>query len=89
MAVSFKPLHDYVLIRPDKEESVTSAGILMPTKEEDRKDKGTVVSFGQDVMDKLTEGSHVAFRQWPREELEISGEKFLLTKFENIIGIYE
>lgn len=87
MEIKFKVLNEYVLIRPDKEETVTKSGILTPTKEDDRKDKGVVVNAQEGSAVKA--GDHVAFRQWPREEIELDGEKFFLTKFENIIGIYE
>lgn len=84
---TFKPLQDYVLIRPDKVEEKLASGLFVPTKDEQRKDKGVVVAVGPEV-DFLAEGQTVAYRQWYKEDIEIAGEGLILTKKENIIGIY-
>lgn len=85
---TFKPLHDYVLIKPEQEEQVTKGGLLMPTKDETKRDHGVVVAVGGDVT-AVKAGDRVMLRKWQKEDVDIDGVTHILIKVENIFGIYE
>lgn len=86
--VSVKPLGENVLVRPEKAEQKTAAGIYLPeTAKEERSQFGTVVAIGESDKIKVKAGQKVIFRLYGGEEITVSGEKYLLTSYKDILAI--
>lgn len=84
------PLFNKVLIRPveEKKEEVTKSGIILPGNK-DKKPPiiGTVQAFGPEVKADIQEGDQVVFSEYGFDPIEIDGEKYLIGKDEDILGV--
>lgn len=86
--VSVKPLGENVLVRPEKAEQKTAAGIYLPeTAKEERSQFGTVVAIGESDKIKVKAGQKVIFRLYGGEEITVQGESYLLTSYKDILAI--
>lgn len=46
-----RPMHDYVLVRREKAEKVSTGGIIIPEEAQAKADRGTVISTGPGRID--------------------------------------
>ena len=96
--MNIKPLADYVLIEPIKEEEKTQSGIILPqTAEKERPEQGKVVAVGSGKRDKngqiipveVKVGQKVLFTKYGPNEIKIDGKEYLNAKEEDILAILE
>lgn len=96
--MQIKPLADYVLIEPIKEEEKTKTGILLPdTAEKERPEQGRVIAVGPgkknskgDVIKlEVKEGDRVLFTKYGPNEIKVEDKEYLITKEEDILAILE
>src|SRR5690606_2723388 len=95
--MSFRPLHDRVLVRRVKEEEKTKGGIIIPdtAKEKPQEGKGVAVGSGARGEDgKVTPrdvkaGDRILFGKWSGTEVTIDGEDLIIMKESDILGIVE
>lgn len=90
-----QPLHDTVLVKPDKQEEKIGS-LYVPDKHKEAPTKGTVIGAGKGRWEKDTfvpnpvkEGDRIMFVAYSGLETEYEGEKYLLIKQANIFGIIE
>ena len=93
-----KPLADYVLIEPIKEQERTKTGILLPdTAEKDRPEQGKVIATGPGKKDKtgkfipleVKTGDKVLFTKYGPNEIKVEDKEYLIAKEEDILAILE
>jgi chaperonin GroES len=96
--IGIKPLADYVLIEPIKEEEKTKAGILLPeSAEKEKPEKGKVVAVGPGRRDEkgnlvpvsVKVGDVVLFKKYGPDEIKVEGKEYLICKEEDILAIIE
>ena len=95
--MTFKPLHDRVLLRRLESESKTSGGIIIPDTAKEKPAQAEVVSVGTGVRDEhgklqplaVNVGDIVLFSKWSGSEVTINGEELLVVKESDIMGILE
>jgi chaperonin GroES len=96
--MKIKPLADYVLIEPIKEEEKTKSGILLPeTAEKERPEEGKVVAVGPGRMTdegkiiplSVKPGQKVLFKKYGPDEIKVDEKKYLICKEEDILAIVE
>jgi chaperonin GroES len=96
--MKIKPLADYVLIEPIKEEEKTKAGILLPeTAEKERPEQGKVIAVGPGKKNKKGEhisltvkpGDKVLFTKYGPNEIKVEDKEYLIAKEEDILAIIE
>lgn len=96
--MKIKPLADYVLIEPIKEEEKTKAGILLPeTAEKERPEKGKVIAVGPGRRDEkgnlvpvsVKTGQTILFKKYGPDEIKVDGKEYLICKEEDILAIIE
>ncbi len=86
--VTVTPLGENVLIQPEKAEQKTEAGIYLPeTAKEERSQFGTVIAIGESDKIKVKKGQRVIFRLYGGEEITVSGEKYLLTNYKDVLAV--
>ena len=93
--MSFRPLHDRVLVRRVEAEEKTSGGIIIPDTAKEKPQEGEVVSVGSGVRaddGKVTPldvkaGDRILFGKWSGTEVKISGEDLIIMKESDILGI--
>ncbi len=96
--MKIKPLSDYILIEPDKEETKTESGILLPdTAEKEKSEQGTVIevgpgkttSSGKVIPMEVQKGNKVLFNKYGPNEIKIKDKEYLMVKQEDILAIIE
>lgn len=80
-----RPLVDYVLIEPIEEDVKTSSGLYNPESTKDKPSKGVVIDAGE--VSKVKKGQTVIYKKWTNQEVDHEGKKYLLVKFDELLGI--
>ena len=95
--MSFRPLHDRVLVRRVDEDEKTSGGIIIPDTAKEKPSQGEVVSVGPGERDDngkrvaldVKKGDKVLFGKWSGTEVKVGDEELLIMKESDIMGIIE
>tara|TARA_X000000950_G_C13913084_1_gene659764 strand:+ start:1905 stop:2207 length:303 start_codon:yes stop_codon:yes gene_type:complete len=95
--MSFRPLHDRVLVRRVDEDEKTTGGIIIPDTAKEKPSQGEIVSVGPGERDDngnrvtldVKKGDKVLFGKWSGTEVNVDGEELLIMKESDIMGIVE
>jgi len=95
--MTFRPLHDRVLVKRVEEEEKTKGGIIIPDTAKEKPQEGEVVAVGNGAIAESGEvrpldvkaGDRVLFGKWSGTEVTIEGEELLIMKESDILGIIE
>ena len=96
--MKIKPLANYILIEPIKEEDKTQSGILLPeTAEKERPEQGKIIACGPGKKDKkgkfipleIKPGDVVLFTKYGPNEIKVKGKEYLIAKEDDILAILE
>jgi chaperonin GroES len=95
--MSFRPLHDRVVVRRVDSEEKTAGGIIIPDTAKEKPSEGVIVSVGPGARDdsgKVTPldvkaGDRVLFGKWSGTEVKVNGEDLLIMKESDIMGVIE
>ena len=95
--MTFRPLHDRVLVRRVEAEEKTAGGIIIPDTAKEKPQEGEVLAVGTGVRDesgKLTpldvkDGDRILFGKWSGTEVRLNGEDLLIMKESDILGIID
>ena len=93
--MSFRPLHDRVLVRRVEAEEKTAGGIIIPDTAKEKPAEGEIVSVGEGLRDDdgdrialdVKAGDRVLFGKWSGTEVTVDGEELLIMKESDILGI--
>ena len=88
--MNLKPLADRVLIIPTPAEEVTMSGIIIPDSAKEKPLRGKIVAVGNGTKDEemhLKEGDEVLFGKYAGSEIEFEGEKYLIMRQSDVLGI--
>ncbi|MBP5858946.1 co-chaperone GroES [Marivibrio halodurans] len=95
--MTFRPLHDRVLVRRIEEDQKTAGGIIIPDTAKEKPMQGEVIAVGKGVtledgtvraLD-VQPGDTVLFGKWSGTEVKMDGEELLIMKESDILGIVE
>lgn len=95
--MSFRPLHDRVVVRRIDAEEKSAGGIIIPDTAKEKPQQGEVIAVGPGARDnqgKLTPldvkpGDIVLFGKWSGTEVKIDGDELLIMKESDIMGVLE
>ena len=95
--MSFRPLHDRVLVRRIDADEKTAGGIIIPDTAKEKPQRGEIIAVGAGTRTedgKLTPldvkvGDEVLFGKWSGTEVKIDGEDLLIMKESDILGVVE
>jgi chaperonin GroES len=95
--MSFRPLHDRVLIRRVEAEEKTAGGIIIPDTAKEKPMEGEVVSVGPGARGEdgkiqpldVKAGDRVLFGKWSGTEIKLDGEDLIIMKESDIMGIVD
>ncbi|MDF7777042.1 co-chaperone GroES [Sphingomonas sp. AOB5] len=93
--MSFRPLHDRVLVRRVEAEQKTAGGIIIPDTAQEKPQEGEVVSVGSGTKTEdgkvlpldVKAGDRILFGKWSGTEVKVGGEDLLIMKESDILGI--
>ena len=96
--MNIKPLSDYILIEPIKEEEKTKSGILLPeTASKERPEQGRVIAVGSGkttssgklIPIEVKVGQRVLFTKYGPNEIKLENKEYLIAKQDDILAIIE
>lgn len=96
--MNLKPLNDYLLVEPLKEEEITKGGIVIPeTAREERPIKGKVIAVGPGKLnDKgermpmtITSGQVIIFKKYAPDEVKIEEKEYYFVREDDVLAIIE
>jgi chaperonin GroES len=95
--MTFRPLHDRVVVKRVEEDTKTAGGIIIPDTAKEKPQQGEVVSVGPGARDEqgkvvaleVKPGDRVLFGKWSGTEVKIDGQDLLIMKESDILGILE
>lgn len=92
-----KPLFDYILVKPAKQEEVTASGIVLPGNTKEKPQMGEVMAVGEGwhnnegktfpVVVKV--GQTVVYKKWGGNEVKVGDEEWMLIKQEDVMAVVE
>ncbi len=95
--MSFRPLHDRVLVRRVTAEEKTAGGIIIPDTAKEKPQEGEVIAVGAGTLNDRGElrpldvkaGDRILFGKWSGTEVKLNGEELLIMKESDIMGILD
>jgi chaperonin GroES len=93
--MSFRPLHDRVLVRRIEQEAKTAGGIIIPDTAKEKPQQGEVVAVGSGTRNEKGEmvaldvkvGDRILFGKWSGSEVKLGSEELLIMKESDILGV--
>jgi chaperonin GroES len=93
--MTFRPLHDRVLVRRVEAEEKTAGGIIIPDSAKEKPQEGEVIAVGSGNRDEsgklipldVKAGDKILFGKWSGTEVRLDGEDLLIMKESDILGI--
>lgn len=95
--MKLRPLADRVIVKQSQAEEKTKTGIVLPDSAKEKPTQGKVISVGPGKLDEkgkpmeigLRAGDTVYYSKWSGTEVEVQGEKFVILKETDILGVLE
>ena len=95
--MQLRPLGDRVLVKPDKAEEKTAAGLFISSGAQEKPQRGTVVAVGAGKLDDKGErlpmdvkiGDVVIYGKYGGNEVKVDGEDYLLMRDSDIYAVVE
>jgi chaperonin GroES len=93
--MSFRPLHDRVLVRRIEAQEKTAGGIIIPDTAQEKPQEGEVVAAGSGTRGEdgkvtpldVKAGDRILFGKWSGTEVKLDGQELLIMKESDILGI--
>lgn len=95
--MTFRPLHDRVVIRRAEGDLKSEGGIIIPDTAKEKPQEGEVIAVGPGLRDEsgkliplgVKAGDIILFGKWSGTEVKIDGEDLLIMKESDIMGVVE
>ncbi|SCB61063.1 chaperonin GroES [Rhizobium aethiopicum] len=95
--MSFRPLHDRILVRRIDSDEKTRGGIIIPDTAKEKPQEGEVIAVGPGARNDAGQiqaldvkvGDRILFGKWSGTEIKINGEDLLIMKESDVMGIIE
>jgi chaperonin GroES len=93
--MTFRPLHDRVLVRRIEAAEKSAGGIIIPETAKEKPQEGEVVAIGTGARAEngtitpldVKAGDKILFGKWSGTEIKINGEDLLIMKESDVLGI--
>ena len=95
--LTFRPLHDRVLVKRLEGDEKTKGGIIIPDTAKEKPSEGKVIAVGAGTRGEdgklhpldVKKGDKIIFGKWSGTEVKIDGDELLIMKESDIMGIVE
>src|SRR3954466_15339896 len=95
LSMTFRPLHDRVLVRRIEAAQKTPGGIIIPDTAQEKPQEGEIVSVGSGTRSEegnvtpldVKAGDKILFGKWSGSEVKLDGEDLLIMKEADILGV--
>jgi chaperonin GroES len=97
MAIKLKPLQDRVIVKQTEAEEKTKSGIVLPDSAKEKPTKGKVIAVGPGKLDEkgkpmeigVRVGDSVYYGKYAGTDVEVEGQKYVILRENDILGILE
>lgn len=97
MAIKLKPLADRVIVKQSDAETKTKSGILLPDSAKEKPTQGKVIAVGTGKRDDngkvhavgVKVGESIYYGKYSGTDVEVDGEKFVILRESDILGVLE
>jgi chaperonin GroES len=97
MATKLRPLADRVIVKQTEAEEKTKSGIYLPDAAKEKPTKGKVISVGPGKLDEkgrpmdvgVRAGDTVYYGKYSGTDVEVDGEKYVILRENDILGVLE
>ncbi|TPM24069.1 co-chaperone GroES [Mesorhizobium sp. B2-3-5] len=95
--MTFRPLHDRILVRRIEAEEKTAGGIIIPDTAKEKPQEGEVIAVGPGARDEsgklvpldVNVGDRILFGKWSGTEIKLNGEDLIIMKESDVMGVIE
>ena len=95
--MTFRPLHDRILVRRIEAEEKSAGGIIIPDTAKEKPQEGEVLAAGPGARDDKGQlqpldvkvGDRILFGKWSGTEIRLDGEDLLIMKEFDVMGVIE
>jgi len=95
--MTFRPLHDRVLVKRIDAEEKTKGGIIIPDTAKEKPQEGEVIAVGPGGRDEsgklvpldLRVGDRILFGKWSGTEIKLDGQDLIIMKESDVLGVIE
>ena len=95
--MKLRPLQDRVIVKQSEAEEKTKSGILLPDTAKEKPTKGKVVAVGPGKLDDsgkpmelgIRVGDTVYYGKYSGTDVEIDGEKLVILRESDVLGVLE
>ncbi|MER9894760.1 co-chaperone GroES [Mesorhizobium sp. M0119] len=95
--MTFRPLHDRILVRRIEVDEKTAGGIIIPDTAKEKPQEGEVIAAGPGARDDSGQlqpldvkvGDRILFGKWSGTEIKLNGEDLLIMKESDVLGVIE
>jgi chaperonin GroES len=95
--MTFRPLHDRILVRRIEADEKTAGGIIIPDTAKEKPQEGEVIATGPGGRDESGQlqpldvkvGDRILFGKWSGTEIRLKGEDLLIMKEADVMGVIE
>ena len=95
--MKLRPLQDRVIVKQAEAEEKTKSGILLPDTAKEKPTKGKVISVGPGKLDDkgkpmelgVRAGDTVYYGKYSGTDIEVDGEKFVILRESDVLGVLE
>ena len=93
--MTFRPLHDRILIRRIEAQAKTEGGIIIPDTAQEKPQEGEVIAIGTGTRTEdgtitpldVKLGDRILFGKWSGSEVKIAGEDLIIMKESDVLGL--
>jgi chaperonin GroES len=97
MAIKLKPLADRVIVKQTEAEEKTKSGIYLPDAAKEKPTKGKVIAAGPGKLDDkgkpmeigVRVGDSIYYGKYAGTDVEVDGEKYVILRESDILGVLE
>jgi chaperonin GroES len=95
--MKLKPLADRIIVKQQEAEEKTASGIVLPDTAKEKPTKGKVVAVGPGKLDDKGKRMEIGVRvndvvfygKYSGTDVEVDGEKFVILRESDILGVLE
>ncbi len=95
--MTFRPLHDRIVVRRIDADEKTAGGIIIPDTAKEKPQEGEVLAVGPGARDEkgalqpldVKKGDRVLFGKWSGTEIKLDGEELLIMKESDVMGVID
>jgi chaperonin GroES len=96
-SMTFRPLHDRILVRRIEPQEKTTGGVIIPDTAKEKPQEGEVIAAGPGARNESGQlepldvkvGDRILFGKWSGNEIRLDGEDLLIMKESDVMGVIE